>query len=40
VARELAEAGWRLERVSNDNGSEFRNRVFDQGLAPLLDVTR
>ena len=23
------DAGWRLERVSTDNGSEFRNHRFD-----------
>jgi transposase InsO family protein len=35
VAKELSEAGWRLERVTTDNGSEFRNRVFDTELARL-----
>ena len=35
VAAELREAGWRLERVSTDNGSEFRNRAFDAELAKL-----
>ena len=33
VAAELREAGRRLERVSTDNGSEFRNRAFDAELA-------
>lgn len=35
VAAELREAGWALERVSTDNGSEFRNHVFDAELAKL-----
>jgi transposase InsO family protein len=35
VAGELREAGWRLERVSTDHGSEFRNRAFDAELAHL-----
>ena len=35
VAGELAEAGWQLERISTDNGSEFRNRRFDAELAGL-----
>ena len=35
VAGELRDAGWALERVSTDNGSEFRNRVFDAELAKL-----
>jgi transposase InsO family protein len=38
VAGELAEAGWRLERVSTDNGSEFRNRAFDAELTKLGTV--
>jgi len=38
VAAELREAGWRLERVSTDNGSEFRNRAFDAELAKLGTV--
>ena len=35
VARDLADAGWELERVSTDNGSEFRNHVFDAELERL-----
>jgi transposase InsO family protein len=35
VALHLRDAGWELERVSTDNGSEFRNRVFDAELARL-----
>ena len=35
AAGELRTAGWRLERVSTDNGSEFRNHVFDAELAGL-----
>jgi transposase InsO family protein len=35
VARDLREAGWELERVSTDNGSEFRNHVFDAQLEKL-----
>jgi transposase InsO family protein len=35
VARELRDAGWKCERISTDNGSEFRNRVFDAELAHL-----
>lgn len=35
VARDLRDAGWELERVSTDNGSEFRNHVFDEGLERL-----
>ncbi len=35
VAGDLREAGWELERVSTDNGSEFRNHVFDESLARL-----
>jgi transposase InsO family protein len=35
VARDLRDAGWELERVSTDNGSEFRNQVFDAELARL-----
>ena len=34
VARDLRDAGWELERVSTD-GSEFRNHLFDEGLARL-----
>jgi transposase InsO family protein len=35
VASELARAGWRLERVLSDNGSEFRSREFTGRLARL-----
>ena len=35
VAAELRAAGWRLERVSTDNGSEFRNHTFDATLERL-----
>jgi len=35
VARDLRVAGWEFERVSTDNGSEFRNHVFDEGLEKL-----
>jgi transposase InsO family protein len=33
VAKELQAAGWRLERVLSDNGSEFRAERFTRGLA-------
>jgi len=35
VARELRDAGWRLERVSTDGGNEFRNEAFGAELARL-----
>ncbi len=35
VARGLRDAGWELERVTTDNGSEFRNHVFAAELARL-----
>lgn len=35
VARELKQAGWRLERVLCDNGSEFRGECFQQTVASL-----
>jgi hypothetical protein len=35
VARELAAAGWRLERVLSDNGGEFRSQPFRDTLAKL-----
>jgi transposase InsO family protein len=35
VALDLRDAGWELERVSTDNGSEFRNQSFDAALAGL-----
>jgi hypothetical protein len=50
VADELARAGWRLEAVITDNGSEFRARRFldrphphrppDQGTGPSRDRLR
>ena len=33
VARELGEAGWRLERVLTDNGNEFGRRSFGGQMA-------
>jgi transposase InsO family protein len=35
VARELAEAGWRLERVLSDNGNEFRALRFGDVITEL-----
>jgi transposase InsO family protein len=35
VARELAAAGWRLEAVITDNGSEFRSHELAERLAEL-----
>ena len=35
VAHNLRDAGWEFERVSTDNGSEFRNHVFDAELERL-----
>jgi transposase InsO family protein len=35
VARELQDAGWRLERVLTDNGNEFRGQTFSRTLARL-----
>lgn len=35
VARELKAAGWRLESVITDNGSEFRSREFGQAVDEL-----
>ena len=35
VAKDLAAAGWRLERVTTDGGSEFRGEVFATGLGRL-----
>jgi len=32
VARELRDAGWEPERITTDNGSEFRNAKFDEAL--------
>ena len=36
VARELKQAGWRLERVLCDNGNEFRGQPFRQTISSLL----
>jgi transposase InsO family protein len=35
VAKDLAAAGWELERVSTDNGNEFRSETFTVELAGL-----
>jgi len=35
VARDLRDVGWDFERVSTDNGSEFRNHAFDRTLEHL-----
>jgi transposase InsO family protein len=35
VAAELAAAGWKLQEVTTDNGSEFRSREFRDGVADL-----
>ena len=35
VAKDLAAAGWELERVSTDGGTEFRSQAFDDELASL-----
>ena len=35
VAGDLAQAGWNLEAVSTDNGSEFKSGVFRQAVAEL-----
>ena len=35
MASELARAGWRLEAVITDNGSEFRSGHFGEGLDRL-----
>lgn len=35
VARELKQAGWRLERVLCDNGNEFRSETFRTPLTRL-----
>jgi transposase InsO family protein len=35
VARELKAAGWRLQEVTTDNGSEFRAREFGQAVDRL-----
>ncbi len=35
VAADLAAAGWQLERVLTDNGSEFRSSTFDEAVREL-----
>ena len=35
VARELAQAGWKLREVTTDNGSEFRSRQFRDAVEDL-----
>jgi transposase InsO family protein len=35
VQADLKQAGWRLQRISTDNGSEFRSQVFRQAAADL-----
>ena len=35
VAQDLADRGWRLERVMTDNGSEFRSREFGRTVSEL-----
>jgi transposase InsO family protein len=35
VAADLAERGWKLERVMSDNASEYRSAVFGQTVAKL-----
>jgi transposase InsO family protein len=35
VAADLAEGGWRLERVMSDNASEFRSATFKATIARL-----
>ncbi len=35
VARELATAGWKLQEVTTDNGSEFRAKHFREGVEAL-----
>src|SRR4051794_21719137 len=35
VAEDLAEHGWKLERVLTDNGSEFRSKVFGEMVREL-----
>jgi transposase InsO family protein len=35
VAADLAQRGWKLERVMSDNASEFRSAVFGQAVATL-----
>ena len=35
MARELKAAGWRLQEVTTDNGSEFRSREFGPAVEAL-----
>ena len=35
IARELAHAGWKLQEVTTDNGSEFRARDFQSAVVAL-----
>ena len=35
VARELKDAGWRLQEVTTDNGSEFRSKVFGEAVESI-----
>jgi len=35
VAKDLRDCGWDFERVTTDNGSEFRNHRFDEEIARL-----
>ena len=35
VAKDLRDVGWDFERVTTDNGSEFRNHRFDEELDKL-----
>jgi transposase InsO family protein len=35
VAEDLSNRGWRLEKVSSDNGSEFRSTEFREAIAKL-----
>ncbi len=35
VAADLAERGWKLERVMSDNASEFRSAIFQASIAKL-----
>ena len=35
MARDLAQAGWKLEAVSTDNGSEFKSHLFREAVAGL-----
>jgi transposase InsO family protein len=35
VHRELVAAGWQVERITTDNGSEFRSRTFRETAAEL-----